>query len=530
MIFVPIAAALAALVAAVTLIRSNWDLDPLVRHLLRPGLAFAVIGLYWLLVLVPASGDYVTNPASLAYRGPDRLWVDLFEHWPTAVVIVVGAAALAIAALRSVLLRRLDPLLLVAVWAGLAWGLLAWSLVIESATDFPRFATPLVAPLLVGSSAAVLWGLRSLASRVDAGRRGSATATIGVAIVLAVVITAPLTIERHVQQAEFYELRDAEALATASAWIEAELPEGTAVLADVREGKWIEGLSGLPALFNQPVRYAFRPGEWQRNADADALMRSTLTLTSGFVSAQFTGRSGSGADAVPTGLLVRANHGGEFVDVLRLTDGATSIDSDGHDVTAEDLAPVRAAHLTTERQASLRTVWERPGADGFAFTQTVTTYAEGTTVRLLQQAPGHRLTTVLSPAFGTRMTTLEISGSEAVACFRELGGTAPCIRISAAQPDARMRATSDGGLEVDSGSTSRIDLLVTALTAGDASVGLGLLEPTELVEKYDVGAALLYAADPSYRARQARLEALGFEEARSFGPYRVLLRGEEAGP
>ena len=59
---------------------------------------------------------------------------------------------------------------------------------------------------------------------------------------------------------------------------------------------------------------------------------------------------------------------------------------------------------------------------------------------------------------------------------------------------------------------------------GVPSVGLGLLEPAELVEAYEVGAALLYAADPSYPSRRARLEALGFEEARTFGPYRVLLR------
>ena len=26
---------------------------------------------------MPASADYVANPASIAYRGPDRLWVDL---------------------------------------------------------------------------------------------------------------------------------------------------------------------------------------------------------------------------------------------------------------------------------------------------------------------------------------------------------------------------------------------------------------------------------------------------------------------
>jgi hypothetical protein len=127
-----------------------------------------------------------------------------------------------------------------------------------------------------------------------------------------------------------------------------------------------------------------------------------------------------------------------------------------------------------------------------------------------------------------QMTSLDMEGRSAVACFSELGGTAPCVRINAAHPDARLRSTSDGGLRVESGAGSRIDILITALTAGDASVGLGLLDPERLVEDYDVDGALLFAADPAYGAREARLEALGFEVARTFGPYQVLIRDEGA--
>ena len=119
---------------------------------------------------------------------------------------------------------------------------------------------------------------------------------------------------------------------------------------------------------------------------------------------------------------------------------------------------------------------------------------------------------------------------EAVACFTELGGTEPCVRIHAAHPNAQLHVTAEGGLLVESGAGSRIDILITALTAGDSSVGLGLLDPAQLVQNYDIGAALLFAADPAYRAREARLEALGFEVARTFGPYRVLIRGESANP
>lgn len=519
MIAVPIGLALAGLVALVTLARVDWDLEPLFRHLLRPGLAFAVIGAYWLLVLVPAGGDYVSNPASLAYRGPDRLWADLFGRWPTAVVVVVGAAGLAIGAMRSVLLRRLDALLLIAVWAALAWAVLAWSLLSGSATDYPRFATPILTPLLVGAAAASLWGLRTLADSLrGVGHRGPSTAVVGVVVIMTVVIAGPLTIERHVRQAAFYALRDAPALGAASVWLQDELPDDATVLADVREAKWIEGFTGNPTLFSQPVRYAFRPGEWQRGTDADALLRSTLTLTSGYISAQFVGRSGSGTDAVPSGLLVRTNHGGEFMDVLRVQPADTRIGV----VTAAELTPIRATEMVGELQAGLRTVWGLNGQAAFEFTQTVTTFEEGTTLRLVQRAPGTVVSTELTPAVGMEIVSLDVHDDEAVVCLTELGGSPPCLRLRTTDGDARLTA-SDDGIRVTSTASGEIELHITALTAGDASVGLGLLDPGDIVRQRDIRAAVLHGGDPAYPARLARLEALGFHEARAFGPYRVLL-------
>lgn len=523
LIAVPIGLALAGIVALAALVRHGWDPAPLLGRLLRPGLALGVIGLYWLVVLVPASGDYVTNPASLAYRGPDRLWADLFGRWPTAVVIAVGATALALGSLRALVQRRVDGLVLVAAWAAMAWAVLGWSLLSGSATDFPRFATPLLAPLVVGAAAAALWALRTLAASLDeAGWHGSPTAVVAAGVVAIVVIAAPLTIERHLRQAEFYELRDADAVAAAAAWIDAELPPGAAVLADVREGKWVEGLTGRPALFTQAVRYAFRPEEWQRSTDADALLRSTLTLTSGYVAAQFTDALPAvpGGDAVPAGLVVRANHGGEFVDLLRIGRSATLIDS----ATAVDLVPLRSTETLDARQASVRTVWGHRDVPSFSFTQTVTTFVEGTTLRLAQVAPGHRVTTELAPAFGVAITSLEVDPNEAIACFTALGGSEPCIRLRTTAGEGQLSASPDGGIRVTSDDSGRIELLVTALTAGEASVGLGILEPSELVSAHDVGAVLLHEPDPAYGARQRRLERLGFSEARVFGPYVVLLR------
>ncbi|HKO32159.1 MAG TPA: hypothetical protein VJY85_00280, partial [Candidatus Limnocylindria bacterium] len=58
--------------------------------LLPLGLGLLAIAGYWLLVLVPASAEYVTNPASLAYRGPDRLASSLTSYGPTSAAMAVG--------------------------------------------------------------------------------------------------------------------------------------------------------------------------------------------------------------------------------------------------------------------------------------------------------------------------------------------------------------------------------------------------------------------------------------------------------
>lgn len=527
-IAVPTGLAAAAL-SAIGLRRLGWQ--PLTLALLPLVVAVAGVAGYWLLVLLPASADYLTNPASLAYRGPDRLFSVLLSYVPTTIVLVVGIAAMAVGAIGEIARRRIGGYLYLLAWAGVTWGTLTLSVVSGAATDYPRFATLLLAPLVVAAGAAVMWVLVRVAIRLRESNRRIPGGILPAAVLVATtMVAAPLTVGRYERQVGVYQPRDAQSLTAAVEWLDGGLSNEEAVLTEVRDGKWVEGLTGHEALFSQPVRYAFRPTEWQRSRDADALLRSTQTLTSGYVAAQFIGRTGPGADGVPTELLLRGNHGGEFVDLLRVPAKEILIAGDGPTVAAATLVPVRATQRETDRQASIRTVWSQSADSGFSYTQTVTAFRDGTTLRLIQSAPDHRLSIKLVPAFGIAITSLEIDGSEAIACFTELGGSEPCVRVHATQAGARLTEAPDGGLRVESGNSGRIDLLITALTAGRASTGLGVLEPMEVVEGYDVGAALLYQPDPAYPARLHRLEALGFEEARAFGPYRVLLRQAPGSP
>ena len=74
----------------------------------------------------------------------------------------------------------------------------------------------------------------------------------------------------------------------------------------------------------------------------------------------------------------------------------------------------------------------------------------------------------------------------------------------------------------------RIDLLMTALTAGKASRWPRAFRPGEVLAEHDVRAALLCGSTRPSRPR-CRLEALGFRAASAIGPYQILLRGTSTG-
>ena len=122
-------------------------------------LGFAAIGVYWVAVIAPASVPYVANPASLSYRGPDRLLSQLLGYPPTAAIVIAGVLVLAVQvawALREIALRRLpvaNPRTVVAAWALTSWAAFAASAVGRAATDYPRFAPLLVVPFLFAALA-----------------------------------------------------------------------------------------------------------------------------------------------------------------------------------------------------------------------------------------------------------------------------------------------------------------------------------------------------------------------------------------
>jgi hypothetical protein len=496
------------------------------RHALVPVfVGLAVVGTYWLTVLLPASGDYVTNPASLGYRGPERLFSLLFEYWPTAVVIVTGAVMLVVGSVAELLRRSPGRHAVLAAWAIAAWGSLAVAIMTRASTDYPRFAPVLLAPLVPACALAAVNALRAMALHLHGlARRIRPTTWVTVSVVVTVLAAAPFAVERYSRQALTYQPLDARSLTSAVEWVDGMLPRtGLSVLTAVRDGKWLEGETGREALFSLPVRYAFRPTEWQRSVDAEAILRSTAALSNEFFFAKFADQVGGPTGAVPTGLLLGVNHGGEYVDLLQMAPRDTRISSPAGTVTASALAASAVERTQTDSEVAMRTDWHGPLASGETqLTQVVSLVRGGATLRLVEIATGGSLEVTLS-ASSVGIASMDIAGHEANVCFTQVGASQPCVRIVASQPDAVLEASIGGGLRVGSAS-GRLDLLVTDLTAGGPSIGLAQLDPGSLVVAHDVGAALLVATDPAYPFRRHRLEMLGFREVHRVGPYEILVR------
>jgi hypothetical protein len=234
-------------------------------------------------------------------------------------------------------------------------------------------------------------------------------------------------------------------------------------------------------------------------------------------------RSNDGA-TVPSSLLLRANHGGELVDVLRLSPASIAIDAGDRQTTLAAFYPVRAARAVDPQQVSVTGVWSSGSRPRITFLQRTTAFEGGAALRILLESSAGGIATVLYPPTGQAWTVSDDSGREATVCLPLVGIAEPCVRIWAGPDNVSLHPTADGGLRVDARRGQRIELLVTALTAGEPSVGLALLDPATLVDERDVRAALLWTVDPAYAERARRLQELGFRPAMRSGPYQVLLR------
>jgi hypothetical protein len=525
---IPIALAVAG-ISVLRVRRLRWV--ALLRALAPLLIALVALGMYTAVVLAPASKDYVSNPASLAYRGPGRLMSSLFAYGPTAAVVVIGAFAAVAGGAIDGLKRSFGSGSILLAWSAGAWGFLLVAAIAGTGTDYPRFAPIVLAPLVVAAASAMLLLSEVMSGRVQALLAWPRSMLVSVvAAGLLAVVTMPFAALRYQSQMNGYQPTDGRALTAAVEFVDSSLGNapGT-VLTSVRDGKWLEGLTGREALFNLPVRFAVRPDEWQRSVDADTILRSSAALTNQFYFVKFSEPATTGSATAPAATTISMNHGGEFVDMLQLRPADTHLIGASRTWTAQ-AGPVGTDESLAANSATYRTRWAQSrGAESAAFSRTVTVVDEGSTMSVVDNAPGYRIESVLRPAAGMGFTSISIDGRKARICLPRVGEQQPCLELWASQPDAQLRSTSQG-LAVQTTTSTQLSLFLTDLTPGGDSVGLGLIDPAAVARSHDVKAAILLATDPVFDDRRVRLEAVGFHLVRQIGPYAVFQTAGSALP
>jgi 4-amino-4-deoxy-L-arabinose transferase-like glycosyltransferase len=504
----------------------TWRLR--VLRLAPLGTALVVVAAYWLVVLLPGGTEFAQNPASLAYRGPNRLVDNLTSYWPGLVMVFAAVAGLAVGTRGELRRRAIGPWTIVAAWTAITLAVVIGAVVTGAATDYPRFATPLLAPLVIAAAGAGVAGIARVAGWLATGLRRGTPAGWSVALAMVLVAaTAPPAVTAFGTQANGYQMAEPASLQEAVSWIEGHVPPGATILAPVREGKWIEGLSGRATLFSSAVRYSFRPEEWGRSLAADTLLRSGGALVNEFFFVRLTDDVANAT--VPRGMVIGVNHGGEYLDLLRIAAGGTSILGGSGGVgtlaTLPNLAGEGRSVSSDGIAASVASTWsgKRQGAP-ITFSQIITVQADSSTLEV--RASAATLTPTgfafeLHPA-QVLVTDLVLAGAEADLTFDVAGSGPPRLRAVLSGASATLERLPDGGLRVRS-SGGPIRLLITDLSgAGPSVVGAQFLEPGQLLTAYHVGAVLL-VRDPAFDGRRTRLEALGFHLAQAFGPYAVMV-------
>ena len=496
--------------------------------LLAPlALAIAAAGAYWVFA-VPGGLEFTRNPASLAYAGPSRLLDALVGYWPAIVMTAVAAVGLVVGVTWEIRRRAAGAWTILLVWTAMTLLALLGAIGTGAALDYPGFATVLLAPIVVaaaGAGRAVLYGAATSFASVT--RRGGAegwSVTLAVALVAANIPPAVIGLASN---ANGYRLSDPRSLQQAVGWIDTNTAPGTAVLAPESDGKWVEGLSGRPALFSSAVRDSFRPDDWTRGLAADALLTSQGALANESFFARFTDDAPDAS--VPHDLVIGVNHSGEYVDLLRISAAGTRILDGAETPAAVATLPSLAGSSRTVaadgQTAAVTSTWSGDllGVP-VIYRQIVTLAASSSTLEVRASATngGPAPFELKLSAGQLPITARSVLDARGELTFGVIGSSAPRVRLEVSGGSATLEAASDGGVLVTSDGEP-IRLLVTDLTgAGSPTTGAQVLDPRQLVQAYQVGAVVLVQG-PSLDALRPRLEALGFHTAASFGRYVVMV-------
>lgn len=510
---------------------------------LAPALAGAVL---YVVAKRDTFEQYLVNEATYFQRGLGIAIGELMRMRASSVMFIVGGALLLLVLLRAVrairefrwdfaraaqvhpgAVRPAVVLVLPAVLIGVMAVVFHLSRV---GTDYARMFPLAGLPAIVAVGALLP---QRLALSVGPPRPGRwvRLAALGVVLLL-FAATVPQVLAQQTVAIRYYSVRSPPDLRDALAAVDLLVPQGDTVWTPIREGKWLEGITGRAALFALPAWAIFRPWEFERKEAAETLAGGTAALVTGPMSLRFQPSAAEPRFADDPRMLVY--YKGERYPVLRLDEAASRILlADGTEV------PLTALTWRTEDMvvdSGVATYEQRAGPDP----------AGGPAVQVIRRAtvaqgqPGATL--VVEAVAGQPVQQLVLAFT-APDNLTRWGATVEGPTLHAevtrfAQPFGLRVHLLDGApglftlegrrgelvLVPPAGSTSVAATLgLEPLPVGRPPSELQVLQSAELLQRFDVHWALFPLKGADRERFAAR--ALGFEPVHVNGSYELLFRG-----
>jgi hypothetical protein len=235
---------------------------------------------------------------------------------------------------------------------------------------------------------------------------------------------------------------------------------------------------------------------------------------------------------VPRGLIVGANHRGEFLDLLQMpASHVRVIGAAGADATRATLLgslPQLMEQSVVGNEAVVRTTWKNDEPhSALLLTETTALHGASPTFELIEQVTAEQpvggVEVQLWPQLGTTSARVERDGQQADLYFPTTGLEEPHVRIAVVGGNGVISLGQDGILTVRS-ATDQVHMEITDLTPGEGTSNVQILDPAQLIEAYDVAAVLLIRYDPAFESRESRMEDLGYRLGLSAGAYALMMR------
>jgi hypothetical protein len=407
-------------------------------------------------------------------------------------------------------------------------------------TDYPRLFPLIGFPGLVSLAAvvpAMRW--RDLASWLPS-REARALGLAG----LLLVPTMAAVVATEERAMAFYSVRAPGDLEDAMRAVERTVPEDAVVWTPVREGKWMEGITGRPALFALPAWAIFRPWEWERKEAAETLGHASAWATSGLVGAATQRDPGVLTDNP----VVSVYYKGDLRPVLRLDDRASRVRVLLPGSTEASLAalPERGEQLrmdgaqATVDQRAAGQLWTWRGQPVRVEVQRLVSVEAGAGAVLLtvhvrvQGAQLESVSLALRPPHGGAWAVRADQG-DALGLELRRQAEPLALRVSAGPSGMATLYPTGSGVDarmtvVDGPGGPRSEAHATLTMVGDPvgqpKPGLRALTAAQALDAYDVRYALLPRSGAD--TERAAASSLGFHPAYENRSYTLYQRGDAA--